>query len=202
MSHAHLTLGDKLLKDSQEAEDEEDDRIKREKILVIPSCHLSKGDNVLMSGDLWSRRGQWSTPRSSSFSQQWDRLCPHKAPRVSWQLRRLWSVSHPQDWRQSSRCIWNMSCRKSGIIWFCYNSLSIHEMYLRCPELRHDPVWPGVVGEHVAPLSPGDQVQGPDQGEGVRGVTRGDHTKITRAIRQPENARVGEIRIYHWKKRR
>ena len=52
MSHPHLTLGDKLLMDSQEAEDEEDDRIKREKILVIPSCHLSKGDNVLMSGDL------------------------------------------------------------------------------------------------------------------------------------------------------
>ena len=38
--------------DSQEAEDEEDDNIKRNKILVIPPCHPSKGDNVLMSGDL------------------------------------------------------------------------------------------------------------------------------------------------------
>ena len=72
-------------------------------------------------------------------------------------------------------------------------------MYLRRPELGHCPLWPGVVGEHVAPLSPGDQVQGPDEGEGVRGVAGGDHTKIARAIRQPENARVGEIRIYHWK---
>ena len=116
MSHAHLTLGDKLRMDSQEAEDEEDDNIKRNKILVIPPCHPSKGDNVLMSGDLWSRRDQWSTRRSSSFAQQWDRLCLHKAPRVSWQLRHLWSVSHPQDWRQSSRCIWNMSWLKSGIM--------------------------------------------------------------------------------------
>ena len=72
-------------------------------------------------------------------------------------------------------------------------------MYLRRPELGHCPLWPGVVGEHMAPLSPGDQVQGPDEGEGVRGVAGGDHTKIARAIRQPENARVGEIRIYHWK---
>ena len=73
----------------------------------------------------------------------------------------------------------------------------MYEMYLRCPELRLDPLRPGVVREHVSPVSPGDQVQGPDQGEGVRSITRGDHTKITRAIRQPEDPRVGEIRIYH-----
>ena len=52
MFRANSTLGDKLLMDSQEAEGEEDDTIKRKNILVLPNFHLSKGDNVLMSGDL------------------------------------------------------------------------------------------------------------------------------------------------------
>ena len=52
-------------------------------------------------------------------------------------------------------------------------------MDLRSPHLRLGPLRPGLVREDLTHGAPVDQVQGKDQGESVRGVTRAEDSQVT-----------------------
>ena len=68
-------------------------------------------------------------------------------------------------------------------------------MHFWCPHLGADPVRPGLVGEDVAHVGPGDEVPGLHQGEGVWGLSRAEDCQVSGPIVEEDHSWVWVVGV-------